>query len=183
MQRKILIAMVFSLVVLIIGFACQSKISAAVETEILEITVGEPTLLNQPRYQNSASVSVSRTGVVAAFYPLVQRYRTSTDGGLTWGSKMETPAQHGGGSTSGTLRDGGVIKFLTTADKPIGEEEGRVAPLVGGYKEGWFMLHSTFAWFNDDFTGYEVAPVQVYDPDAVITKQTQISARVFAKHR
>ena len=34
------------------------------------------------------------------------------------------------------------------------------------------MLHSTFAWFNDDFTSYEVAPVQVYMPDAVTTKTT-----------
>lgn len=174
MQRNSLIALVFSMAVLIIGFAYQSKISAAEETEILETTVGEPTLLNQPRYQNSASVSVSHTGVVAAFHPLLQRYRTSTHGSLTWGTEMETPAQHGGGSTSGTQRNGRVIKFLTTADKPIGEEEGRVAPLVGGYQEGWFMLHSTFAWFNDDFTSFEVAAVQVYMPAAVITKQTHI---------
>ena len=147
----------------------------AEEVEILKITVGKPTVLDPLQYQNASSVSASRTGVVAAFYPWAQRYRTSTDGGVTWGPPMDSPAQHGGGSTSGTLRDGGVIKYLTTADKTIGEAEERVRPMVGEYKDGWFMLHSTFAWFNDDFTSYEVAPVHVYMPDAVTTKQTHLA--------
>ena len=88
---------------------------------------------------------------------------------------MDSPAQLGGGSTSGTLRDGGVIKYLTDADKTMGEAEEKVRPMVGEYKDGWFMLHSTFAWFNDDFTEYEVAPVQVYMPDAVTTKQIHLA--------
>ena len=64
--------------------------------------------------------------------------------------------------------------MLVTGSKPMGEDEYRVAPMEGEFKDGWFMLHSTFAWFNDDFTSYEVAPVQVYMPDAVTTKQTQL---------
>ena len=87
---------------------------------------------------------------------------------------MDSPAQLGGGTSSATLRDGGVLKFLCSDDKTIGEAEWAVSPMVGEYKDGWFMLHSTFAWFNDDFTSYEVAPVQVYMPDAVTTKQTHL---------
>ena len=145
MQRNCLLAIVSSIVVLIVGFACESKASAAEEAEVLKITVGQPTLLHPLQYQNTASISGSRTGVVAAFYPAARRYRTSADGGVTWGPPMDSPPQHGGGSTSGTLRDGGVIKFLVTGNKPMGEAEGHVSPMVGEYKEGWFMLHSTFA--------------------------------------
>ena len=155
--------------VLVIGIT-PTAVSAENETEILKITVGQPTLLDPLTVQSYASVSASRTGVVAAFYPWKHLHRTSSDGGVTWGPPMDSPPQHGGGSTSGTLRDGGVIKFLTCDDKTLGEAEYRVAPMVGEYKEGWFMLHSTFAWFNDDFTSYEVAPVQVYMPDAPTTK-------------
>ena len=172
MHRNHRVAIVFSIMVLLVGCGCESEVAAAEETEILKITVGKPILLDPLTYFNAASISGSRTGVVAAFYPTGRRYRTSSDGGVTWGPPMDSPPQHGGGSTSGTLRDGGVIKYLTTADKTIGEAEERVRPMVGEYKKGWFMLHSTFAWFNDDFTRYEVAPVQVYMPDAVTTKQT-----------
>ena len=174
MRRNCLVAIVFSIVVLIVGVGCESKPAAAEETEILKITVGQPTLLDPLKNMNSASVSASRTGVVAAFYPWAKLYRTSSDGGVTWGPPMDSPPQHGGGSTSGTLRDGGVIKFVVTGDKPMGEAESHVSPMVGEYKQGWFMRHSTFAWFNDDFTSYEVAPVQVYMPDAVTTKQTHL---------
>ena len=50
------IAIVFSIVVLIVGFACESKVSAAEGTEILKITVGKPTVLDPLQYQNYASV-------------------------------------------------------------------------------------------------------------------------------
>ena len=177
MQRNCLVAIVFSIAILIVGFGCESKPSAAEETEILKITVGEPTKLHDMVNQNTASISGSRTGVVAAFYPKPPRhYRTSSDGGVTWGPPMDSPAQLGGGSTSGTLRDGGVVKYLTDADKTIGEAEEHVRPMVGEYKDGWFMLHSTFAWFNDDLTSYEVAPVPVYMPDAVTTKQIHLGS-------
>jgi protocatechuate 3,4-dioxygenase beta subunit len=176
MQRNCRVAILFSIVVWIVGFVCASKPAAAKETEVLKITVGKPTLLDPLNYQNAASISGSRTGVVAAFYPTPPKhYRTSSDGGVTWGPPMNSPRQLGGGTSSGTLRDGGVIKYLTTADETIGEAEERVRPMVGKYKDGWFILHSTFAWFNDDFTSYEVAPIQVYMPDAVTTKQKHIS--------
>ena len=64
-----------------------------------------------------------------------------------------------------------LFVYLTDADETTGEAEDRVRPMVGNYKDGWFTLHSTFAWFNDDFTKYEIAPVQVYMPDAVTTKR------------
>ena len=177
MQREVfhpvVIVSCIALVCLAMGLAAES--AKAEETEILKVTVGEPTVLDPRQYQSYASVSVSRTGVVAAFYPWKHLHRTSTDGGVTWGPPIASPPQHGGGSTSGTLRDGGVIKFLTTADETVGEAELKVRPMVGEYKDGWFMLHSTFAWFNDDFTSYEVAPVHVYMPDAVTTKQTHLA--------
>jgi len=147
--------------------------------EALEITVGTPTKLSDLTYDNKSSLSVSRTGVIAAFYSAKlgqapKHYRTSTDGGVTWGPPMDAPAQLAGGTAGVTLRDGGVLKFLTSGDAPMGEAEAHKSPMVGEYKAGWFMLHSTFAWFNDDFTQYEIAPVHVYMPDAVTTKQTQL---------
>ena len=69
MQRNHLVAIVFPIVVLIVGFACESRSVAAEEIEILKITVGQPTKLSDLVKQNTASLSVSRTGTVAAFYP------------------------------------------------------------------------------------------------------------------
>ena len=64
--------------------ALVSRSVASEETDILEITVGAPTLLHSLNYQNASSISGSRTGVVAAFYPKPPRhYRTSSDGGVT----------------------------------------------------------------------------------------------------
>ena len=152
------------------------------ETDILNITVGESTKLSNLVYQNTASVAVSRTGVVAAFYPKPGTgpnfYRTSTDLGRTWSKEMDAPGVDlplAGGTCNATLRDGGVLKFLTTGSSFKGEAEFRKSRLEGEYIDGWFMMHSTFAWFNDNFTKYEIAPVQVYMPDAVTTKQTHIA--------
>ena len=162
-------------------FDVPSAAGAAVEeeTEILKITVGEPTKLSDLVNQNTASLAVSRTGTIAAFYPKPgtgpKFYRISTDGGLTWGPEMDSPSQLCGGTANATLRDGGVLKFLTTGSVFKGEAEFHVDPMEGEYKNGWFTLHSTFAWFNDDFTEYEVAPIQVYMPDAVTTKQTRLA--------
>ena len=148
------------------------------ETEILNITVGQPTKLSNVVYQNSSTVAVSRTGVLAAFYPKKGTgpnfYRTSTDLGRTWGKEMGAPGADlplAGGTQNVTLRDGGVLKYLTTGSSFKGEAEFRKAQMEGEYVDGWFTLHSTFAWFNDDFTKYEIAPVQVYMPDAVTTKR------------
>ena len=174
MQRNCLIAIVFSIAVLIVGFGCEPEPAAAEETEILKITVGEPTFLHPMSYQNSAGVAVSRTGVVAAFYPKPAKYyRTSTDGGVTWGPQMDSPPTFSGGALSVALRDGGVLKLMhQQGTRTPGEDEFQVSPMEGEFKDGWFTLHSTFVWFNDDFTEYEVATVQVYMPDAVTTKQT-----------
>ena len=150
----------------------------AEEAEILRITVGQPTKLSNVVYTNTASVAVSRTGVVAAFYPKrgtgPNFYRTSSDLGRTWGKQMDAPGVDlplAGGTHNATLRDGGVLKFLTTGSSFKGEAEFRKSKMQGRYVDGWFMLHSTFAWFNDDFTKYEIAPVQVYMPDAVTAKR------------
>ncbi len=150
----------------------------AEEAEILRITVDQPTRLSNVVYTNTASVAVSRTGVVAAFYPKrgtgPNFYRTSSDLGRTWGKQMDAPGVDlplAGGTHNATLRDGGVLKFLTTGSSFKGEAEFRKSKMQGRYVDGWFMLHSTFAWFNDDFTKYEIAPVQVYMPDAVTAKR------------
>ena len=177
MQREVFhpVVIVSCIALLCLAMVLAAESAKAEETEVLEIVVSEPTKLDDLVNQNTASISGSRSGVVAAFYPWAQRYRTATDGGLTWGPAMDSPAQLGGGSTSGTLRDGGVIKYLTEDYETVGDVEAHSRPMVGEYKDGWFMLHSTFAWFNDDFTKHEVAPVHVYMPDAVTTKQTHLS--------
>lgn len=64
-----------------------TAVGAENETEILNITVGEPTFMSPLRYQNSAAVATSRTGTIAAFYPKpgegAKYYRISNDGGRT----------------------------------------------------------------------------------------------------
>lgn len=143
--------------------------------EVLQITIGKPTLLDPEKYQNAACVAVSRTGVLAAFYPKPPKhYRTSDDGGVTWGAPRDSPPQLAGGAPNIGLREGGVLMALTPGIWWRGEAEFHVSRMDGGFKNGWFSLHSTFAWFNDDFTKYAVAPVQVYLPDAVTTKQIHL---------
>jgi hypothetical protein len=161
-------------------YGAKPQADAVGQTEILRITVGKETFLSPQRYQNCSSLAISRTGVVAAFYPKPgtgpRFYRTSGDGGLSWGPEMAAPRLLEGGAESVALRDGGVLKFLTHDAAPKGEAEFHVSPMEGEFKDGWFTLHSMFAWFNDDFTKYEVAPVRVYMPDAVTSKQTQLGA-------
>ena len=89
----------------------EARIAGEDETEILNITVGQPTFLSTLQYQNSASVAVSRTGTVAAFYPKLDIggmfYRTSTDAGRTWGKERTYPWYVGPMSVG--LREGGVL--------------------------------------------------------------------------
>jgi len=84
------------------------------ETEILKITVGEPTKLSDLVNQNSASVTVSRTGVIAAFYPKPgtspKFYRISKDSGRTWSQEMDFPPEYAGMMSVG-LRGGGVLFY------------------------------------------------------------------------
>ena len=58
-------------VVLLIGLGTLLPVrpTEAEGIDVLEVTVGKPTTLSSLTYQNSATVAVSRTGVVAAFYP------------------------------------------------------------------------------------------------------------------
>ena len=185
MQGELLYAgaVLLSVTMLCLAAGSSTGLAKTGTTEILQIVVGKPTLLSPVIMQNSASLSASRTGVLAAFYPKPGNeadsptaphwYRTSTDGGVTWGPEMNSPPLLSGGTAGAILRDGGVLKFLCTDDKSVGEREFQLSPMAGEYQAGWFTLHSTFAWFNDDFTDYEVAPVSVYMPDAVTVKHSQ----------
>ena len=68
-----------ALCILAMGFM-PTAVGGEDETEILNITVGQPTLLHPLTYQSYTSVSISRTGAVAAFYPLegyTERPRTA----------------------------------------------------------------------------------------------------------
>lgn len=163
------------LLLMFLGALLTVRSAVAEEIEILKVTVGKPTKLSSLTYQNSATVAVSRTGVVAAFYPKPGKgpffYRTSKDGGETWAAEMTLPEIGGGGACHVALRDGGVLKYTTTGTKYLGEQWFHTAPMEGQFKGGWFTLHSTFAWFNDDFTKFELAPVKVYMPDAVTKRQ------------
>ena len=126
------------------------------ESEILKITVGEPTMLSSVTKQDCSSVAASRTGVVAAFYPPrpsagPEVYRISEDGGVTWGEELPSPPLLGGGACSGALREGGVIKVLD-----------RGTPIEG--EQGWFT--EVFARFTDDMARYETETVRVFIEDA-----------------
>ena len=126
-------------------------------SEVLSITVGPPTTLSNLAYQNSASLAVSRTGVTAAFYPKPgtgpKFYRTSTDGGTTWGPEREfIPAN--AGRMSIALPTGNVL-FVT----------GQAKPIAGG-KPGEQEAQSVL--FSDDFSRFEPGRVTVFLPNVVM---------------
>ncbi len=131
--------------------------SAAEETEILKITVGEPTFLSPLVYQNRATLAVSRTGVVAAFYPKPgtgpKYYRTSTDGARTWGEEMEFPPQCATPMSVG-LRDGGVLFMI-----------GQAAPVD---KSDPPKLQATRMVLSDDFLKHEMSTAAVSIPQAAL---------------
>ena len=177
MQRNYLVALVSSIAVLMVAFAFESKVSAAEETEILKITVGEPTKLSSHRY-GAPVVMVSRTGVVAVIYRgpdvMGQRgrsqtkgYRISTDGGLTWSKEMDPPAAFGGGHCSGMLRDGGVIipakdphpsTDYTRAEGWTGHADPSENPK--GAQKYWFDI--LFLRFADDMTSWHTETDRIY---------------------
>jgi hypothetical protein len=125
--------------------------------ETLRVTVGEATLLSTSVYQNRATVAVSCTGVVAAFYQKPDTgprfYRISADGARTWGAEMEFPPQSVSFMSVG-LRTGGVL-FMT----------GCANPVKGG-KPG--ELEASRIVFSDDFKTYELGTSPVSIPDAAL---------------
>jgi hypothetical protein len=124
-------------------------------TEILKITRHPPTKLSPLRNQNTSSLSVSSTGVVAAFYGYdgaPRFFRTSNDGGLTWGPEQPSPPKLGGGQASGTLSRGGSIRPLDLSQPVDGEP-------------GWFELNMIH--FNDDFSEHTSKPSRIHMPGAV----------------
>ena len=145
--------------ILVMGFI-PAAVGGEDQTHILRITVGQPTKLSDLVNQNTASLSVSRTGVVAAFYPKPSTgpkfYRTSADAGLTWGPEMSSPPQMGGGQCSGMLLGGGNIRPVSGPGTPIDGEPG------------WFQM--SFARFNDDFSGHSIETSRIYMPGAITKK-------------
>jgi len=127
------------------------------EAEELRITVGEPTKLSKLAYQNTASLAVSRTGVTAAFYPKpgtgAKFYRTSSDGGRTWGREIEFPPANAG-RMSVALPNGGVL-FLN----------GQAKPVAGGQPG---EQETSFLRFSDDFVRFETGMAPVFLPNVVM---------------
>ena len=122
----------------------------------LDISVGARTQLNGLQYQNTNRLSVSRMGVVAAFYQKAAGgffRRTSTDGGLTWGSETSTPDP---GNMSVSLTGGGVVSVWRFAN-----------PVGGGSPPVASDLESTRYLFSDDFSSWSSSTVPVTIPNAV----------------
>ena len=128
------------LVLLVSGLTTGSVIAAE-----LKVEVGPPTtLVTYPSAINTDSVTCSRTGYVAVFYPREvapsngRKMRVSTDAGLTWGPEIYAP-DHGGGAQEIGLRDGGVLKV------------GGDTYAVGGdyYRMNMFIMPDDFA-YNDN---------------------------------
>lgn len=127
------------------------------QTDLLRVTVGEPTFLSAERYQNRATVAVSRTGVVAAFYQKPgtgpKFYRISTDGARTWGEEREFPPMSACPMSVG-LRGGGVL-FMS----------GSAVPVKGGKRDD---LEASRIVFSDDFKSHESGISAVSIPRAVM---------------
>ena len=131
-------------------------VSAEDETEILKITVGEPTLLTPMVYQNSSAVAVSRTGAVVAFYPKpkvgAKFYRVSKDGGRTWGKELDYPPGYAGPMSVG-LREGGVL-FVWGARAVEGRRD---------------QLEINRMIFSDDFLSWETETAKIHVPNYAVS--------------
>jgi len=155
--------------VLMIGFipaAVCAEIETGVgeETEILKITVGEPTKLSPQGYQNSAVLAAARTGVVAAFYPnheWIPSTRISKDEGKTWSEEVPAPrGVEGGCPGSVGLRDESVIMFI-----------GPSIRLRGGLRDDGLPLAAPVIRFADNFSRYEMDVVPMYIPNVKVNAQ------------
>ncbi len=144
------ITIVFCLAAILPHSGCGAQPAAEEETEILKITVGKPTQLSDEVNQSTASVAVSRTGTVAAFYPKpgteAKFYRISKDGGRTWGKELDFPPGYAGPMSVG-LREGGVLFMVRKSRHEL--EAKRIV-------------------FSDDFLKYEVGTSAVSVPNAVL---------------
>jgi len=130
---------VTALCILAMGFI-PAAAAGVDETEILKITIGDPTQLSTKRYQNSAVVAVSRIGTIAAFFTktdIGEFYRISTDAGRTWGKERTYPWYVGPMSVG--LREGGVLNVWD--ERPV---EGSLD-----------QLETNRVIFTDDFLSWE----------------------------
>jgi len=187
MQRNDLLAVVFSTVIVVVGFGGESKSGVADETEILNITVGKPTKLSSETYQNSSVLLASRTGAVGVIYAkpgreprypentrrgMAMGYRVSIDGGETWGEEMIAPDEFGGGQCSGMLRDGGAI-IAAKNPQPSTDFtrakgwEGYADPSENpeGLQKDWFDI--LYLRFTDDMLTWQSETVRIYQPKGV----------------
>jgi len=132
--------------------------SIAGQNQILKITVGEPTTLGPLPYVNKASLSVSRTGVVAAFIPRHDPagifVRSSSDGGVTWSNERPSPIRMGGACGT-ALRDGGVIRMISHSYH---------------LRDNWPLI-AYMARFADDFSTWTVEAASVDLPNVALTPQ------------
>ena len=122
----------------------------------LDITVGSPTQLTT--LKSTGLLSVSRTGVAAAFYQEptgAMVCRTSTDKGLTWGPAMGVSAYPGPMSVG--LSGGGVVSVRRFAN-----------PVGGGSPPVTSDLESTRILYSDDFSQFSTSTVPVTIPNAVM---------------
>ena len=151
MQRNCLyvIGILFLLAAIVPEAGCAVEPGSGDETEILNITVGEPTQLSSD--QTTPVVAASRTGAVAAFY--ARSYRISSDGGRTWGPEMDSPCGNPGPMSIG-LREGGVL-FMRGQAAPIDESDPP-------------KLQAQRIVFSDDFLECEVVTSPVSIPQAAL---------------
>ena len=156
---------------LVAAGCCSSAAGLEQETEILDISIGTPVVLSDLVYQNTSTLMVSRTGVVAAFYPKAgtgpKFYRRSTDRGHTWSEELAGPPELAGGADSGTLREGGVIM-------PAGEIR-----VSDGSEEGWYDM--PLLRFADDMLTWSVETARLHLPQAGPTALDHIAFPTFAK--
>ena len=181
------IGVLFCIATIVSDAGCAGEPAVEEETEILKVTVGEPTKLSSAVFQNASVVMASRTGVAAVIYvkpgtePRYPEhtkrgtwmgYRVSTDGGETWSKEMIAPDEFGGGQCSGTLRDGGVI--IAAKDPHPSTEYTRAKGWKGGpdpsknpkgLQKDWFDI--IYLRFTDDMMSWQTETVRVYVPKGV----------------
>lgn len=111
--------------------------------------------LNAVELEGRATLAVSRTGAVAAFYRREDRsaieYRTSFDQGESWGDPRVAPPQVEFCGTA--LKDGQVLKAVGSLVRQTGED----------------LFASKMLRFSDDFADYELDEVAIHVPNALLT--------------